>query len=101
MKLCKQDGILIERVISGLPAAGLGLRKGDLLLSVNRIRPQDLIAYRYLITDEQVTLKVRKKGGWVVTHQITKDLDTDLGIVFHHDCFDGSDTAGTSVCFVL
>jgi len=89
MKLCKQDGILIERVISGLPAAGLGLRKGDLLLSVNRIRPQDLIAYRYLITDEQVTLKVRKKGGGVVTHQITKDLDTDLGIVFHHDCFDG------------
>lgn len=89
MKLCKQNGILIDRVIPGSPAAALGLRKGDRLLSVNGIRPQDLIAYRYLITDEEVTLKVREKGGRVVTYQISKGFDTDLGIVFQNDCFDG------------
>ncbi|HHW29392.1 MAG TPA: DUF512 domain-containing protein [Syntrophomonadaceae bacterium] len=89
MKLCKQHGILIDRVIPGSAAAELGLRKGDLLLSVNGIRPQDLIAYRYLIADEQLTLKVRKKGGRVVTHKIIKGFDTDLGIVFQEDCFDG------------
>ncbi|HHY41060.1 MAG TPA: DUF512 domain-containing protein [Syntrophaceticus sp.] len=89
MKLSKQHGILIDRVIPGSPAAELGLRRGDLLLSVNGIRPQDLISYRYLTADEQVTLRVRKKSGGVVSHKIIKGCDTDLGIVFQNDCFDG------------
>ncbi|MGB4044204.1 MAG: DUF512 domain-containing protein [Thermacetogeniaceae bacterium] len=89
MKLCKQNGILIDGVIPGSPAAELGLRRGDLLLSVNGIRPKDLIAYRYLTADEQVTLKVCEKGGRVISHKIIKGCDTDLGIVFQNDCFDG------------
>lgn len=89
MKLCKQDGILIDRVIPGSPAAELGLQRGDLLLSVNGIRPKDLIAYRYLTAEEQVTLKVCEKGGRVVSHKIIKGCDADLGIVFQDDCFDG------------
>lgn len=89
MKLYKQHGICIDRVIPGSPAAELGIGKGDCLLSVNGTRPQDLIAYRYLTADERVILKVRQKGGKVVFHRISKDFDTDIGIMFKDDCFDG------------
>lgn len=89
MKICKKPGILVENIISGSPAADCGIRRGDQLLAINGIRPRDLISYRYLTATENTILKIRKQNGQVVTYEIKKDYDTDLGIIFSTNCFDG------------
>lgn len=89
MKSCKKPGIFVENIVSGSPAAGCGIRRGDQLLAVNGIRPRDLISYRYLAATENASLKIRQSNGRVVTYKINKDYDADLGIVFSTNCFDG------------
>ncbi len=89
MKHCKLPGIPVVRIVPGSIADAKGIKRGDQLLSINGIRPRDLIEYRYLITEENVKLKIHQPDGQVAALEITKDCDTDLGIVFLEDCFDG------------
>ncbi|HHV35657.1 MAG TPA: DUF512 domain-containing protein [Syntrophomonadaceae bacterium] len=79
----------MENIVPGSPAAQCGICRGDRLLSINGIRPRDIIDYRFLCARENVNLKVRQLNGQVVTYDISKGYDTDLGIVFSTDCFDG------------
>ena len=88
MKNKKKSGIYVEKVIDGSPAAVYGISIGDQLLSVNGILPQDIITYRYITAAESVRLKVRRLNR-IFTCDINKNFDTDLGLVFSADCFDG------------
>lgn len=89
MKNKKKYGIFVKNVIKGSPAAACGICRGDQLVAINRIRPQDIISYRYLTAAENVRLKVRRPNKQIITCEINKDYDTDLGLVFSTDCFDG------------
>jgi putative radical SAM enzyme (TIGR03279 family) len=89
VKICKKSGIIVESIVPGSPAAYCNINRGDQLLAINGIRPRDLIAYRYLCAEENLNLKTRRQNGQPVTYQINKGYDTDLGIVFSTDCFDG------------
>lgn len=89
VKICKKSGIIVESIVPGSPAAYCNINRGDQLLAVNGIRPRDLIAYRYLCAEENLNLKIRRQNGQPVTYKINKGYDTDLGMVFSTDCFDG------------
>jgi putative radical SAM enzyme (TIGR03279 family) len=80
--------IKIAGVIPGSPAMSSGVAAGDRLLSVDGILPRDTIEYRYLACEESVRLRVRS-GRRIRTLTVHKECDTNLGLVFDSDCFDG------------
>ena len=67
----------------------LGFEPGDQLLSINGVRPRDLIDYRYLCVEEELHLEVRDAAG--VLHEVAfeKDADDGLGLEFSEALFDG------------
>lgn len=89
MECCNKPGIPVSGVAAGSPAASCGIEKGDYLLTVNGACPRDLIVYRYLTAGEKIRLKLRKRDGSVAKIVVFKGYDTDLGIIFPTDCFDG------------
>lgn len=81
--------ILIEKVYEGSIAEEVGIEKGDYLLQINGSAIQDIIEYRYLISDEELTLLIRKQSGEEWEIEIEKDYEEDLGIEFHDTIMDG------------
>jgi putative radical SAM enzyme (TIGR03279 family) len=70
----------IENILPGSSAAGLGLKKGDVLVSINNKDVDDCIGYRFLISDERIKLVVRRQSGTTKTFTLDKDPDDNLGI---------------------
>ena len=54
---------VIDRVEPGSIAEELELEKGDVLLSINGQKIEDVFDYHYLVNDEELTVVVRKKDG--------------------------------------
>lgn len=77
----------IQTVEPGSLAAAVDIRPGDLLLAVNDQPVQDLIDYRYGITEEEVHLLLQR-GEQVFSLAIEKELDEDLGLGFESAVFD-------------
>lgn len=67
----------------------LGFQSGDRLLSINGIRPRDLIDLQILCGEEELILEVEDPQG--VHHMVTleKEADDGLGLVFREALFDG------------
>ena len=80
---------VVDQVEQGSIGEELGFQPGDQLMSINGIRPRDLIDYRYLCVDEELHLEVRDASG--VLHQVDleKDADDGLGLGFTEALFDG------------
>lgn len=79
----------ISRVLPGSIAEEVGFEPGDALVSINGQPPRDLIDYRFLCAEEDLTLEVLDRQGR--THQVSleKDIDADLGLEFETALFDG------------
>jgi len=80
------------RITAVLPdsiAAEVGFEPGDALVSINGQRPRDLIDYRFLCADEDLTLDVLDRQGKTHRVEIEKDIDDDLGLEFDTALFDG------------
>ncbi|MEI7644559.1 MAG: DUF512 domain-containing protein [Chloroflexales bacterium] len=69
-------------------AAELGIRPGDLLISVGGQRLRDVIDYRFAIADERVEVLVRSSSGEETIYEIEKDPAEDLGVDFDEPLFD-------------
>ena len=67
----------------------LGFEPGDQLLSINGVRPRDLIDYRYLCVEEDLHLEVRDAAGDLHEVDLEKDADDGLGLEFSEALFDG------------
>lgn len=67
----------------------LGFQSGDRLLSVNGIRPRDLIDLQILCGEEELTLEVEDPQGTLHHVELEKDADDGLGLVFREALFDG------------
>ena len=80
---------VVASVESGSIGEELGFEPGDQLLSINGVRPRDLIDYRYLIVDEELTLEVRDSAGELHCVELEKDADDGLGLGFTEALFDG------------
>ncbi|MEB3335148.1 MAG: TIGR03279 family radical SAM protein [Cyanobacteriota bacterium] len=67
----------------------LGFQSGDRLLSINGIRPRDLIDLQILCGEEELTLEVEDAGGSLHVVELEKEVDDGLGLVFREALFDG------------
>jgi len=81
--------VAIVGVKPGSIAEKLGVRAGDYLLTVNGIVPRDYIHYKYLIAAEKLRLRTQNAEGKTCLFSLEKAYDTDLGLIFSSDCFDG------------
>ena len=79
----------VESVEPGSIGEELGFQPGDKLISINGIKPRDLIDYRYLTVEEELDLEVMDKNGQVHQINFEKDNDEGLGLVFTEALFDG------------
>ncbi|MEL7507493.1 MAG: TIGR03279 family radical SAM protein [Cyanobacteria bacterium J06554_1] len=80
---------VITSVLSDSIAEDIGFEPGDRLVSINGERPRDLIDYRFLCSDEWLTLEVLDASGAAHSVEIEKDFDEDLGLEFESAFFDG------------
>jgi len=83
----KSGGLTVALVKPGSIAEEIGIGQGDRLIAVNGMPVRDLIDYRFLEADENVTLDLQKADGeeWVL--ELEKDYDQDLGLEFEGDGF--------------
>ncbi len=79
----------ITRVEPNSIAEEIGFEAGDQLVAVNGERPRDLIDYRFLCSDEFLTLDVLDTKGVSHSVDIEKDPDEELGLEFETALFDG------------
>ncbi len=80
---------VVASVEPGSIGEDLGFEPGDQLLSINGIRPRDLIDYRYLIVEEELHLEIRDAAGELHQVDLEKDEDDGLGLAFTEALFDG------------
>ena len=74
----------ITKVVENSIADELDIQVGDILLSINSQKVQDIIEYQYLIAEEYIELEIQTLDGEVVIYEIDKDIDEDLGIEFEN-----------------
>lgn len=80
---------VVTRVLPDSIAEELGFEPGDRLVSINGQAPRDLIDYRFLCADEELTLEVQDTKGATHLVELEKDFDDDLGLEFETALFDG------------
>ncbi len=80
----KKADTTIEYVESGSLAEEAGIRAGDRLLKINGEEFSDLLEYRYLTSEPEVTLEVEKTDGAIEIITIESDYE-DLGLNFHDE----------------
>jgi len=76
------QGLEISSVAPGGIAEELGIEPGDRITKINGQPVQDIIDYRFLISDEELTVHLVKADGddWLL--EIEKDCDETLGLEF-------------------
>lgn len=78
----------IIEVQEGSLAEEMEIEAGDILLSINNERIQDVFDYRFLSCDENIEVYIQKANGeeWIV--EVEKEYGEDLGLVFETDLMD-------------
>lgn len=79
----------INKIIPDSIADEMGFEIGDSIVSINGMKPRDLIDYQFLCSDEYLELEVLDKRGNLHQLEIEKDYDEDLGLEFENALFDG------------
>ena len=80
---------VVDQVEQGSIGEELGFEPGDQLMSINGVRPRDLIDYRYLCVSDELHLEVRDASGELHQVDLEKDADDGLGLGFTEALFDG------------
>jgi putative radical SAM enzyme (TIGR03279 family) len=79
----------VARVEPGSIGEELGFQPGDRLLSINGVRPRDLIDVQVLCSEEELVLEVQDPDGSLHVLELEKDADEGLGLAFSEALFDG------------
>ena len=79
---------LVSEVLEGSTAEELGIEAGDEILSIDGVKPRDMIDYKFMMATEELTIEILKKNGEVEEIEFDKDFEDDLGIVFESAVFD-------------
>ena len=83
------DPALVTSVEPDSIGEELGFQPGDRLISINGIRPRDLIDVQVLCCEEELTLEVEDPDGSRHVVELEKDADDGLGLGFSEALFDG------------
>jgi len=79
---------VIAEVSTGSTAAELGLRPGDVLVSINGHVLRDVIDYHFYGAEEELELAV-ERGEERIVYQVERGYDQELGLEFAEPTFDG------------
>lgn len=79
---------VIEKVSPNSIAEEIGIEEGDAVEEVNSQKIRDIIDYKFLTTESNIEIKVKKNTGEVWLIDIEKEPDEDLGICFYDELFD-------------
>lgn len=74
--------VLITGVEPGSPAHRVGVRRGELLQSINGNLIRDVLDYRFYMLEERLELRLEGKDGIVRTVRVRKEEYDDLGLEF-------------------
>lgn len=100
MEIClNKDVNIVEKVLKDSIAEDLKIEVGDEILKINNSKIKDIIDYKYLITDEFISLDIRKKDGQLISFEIEKDYDEDLGIEFSNPLIDKAKSCSNNCIF--
>lgn len=103
MELKKADfKNIINGIKEGSIASECGIESGDILISINSQKIEDVIEYQFLEADEYIELEIQHKNGEVVIYDIEKEFDEELGLEFSNPIIDSvrSCTNKCVFCFV-
>lgn len=103
MELKQSD---FKNIINGVKKDSIawecGIKPGDILVSINSQKIEDVIEYQFLEADEYIELEIHHKDGETVIYDIEKDYDEELGLEFSNPIIDSvkSCTNKCVFCFV-
>ena len=80
---------VVASIEEGSIGEELGFEVGDRLISINGVKPRDLIDYKFLMAEENIQLIILDEKGKQHTIDIEKDYDDELGLAFTEALFDG------------
>nr|WP_269612037.1 TIGR03279 family radical SAM protein [Prochlorococcus marinus] len=80
---------VVASIEQGSIGEELGFEVGDQLISINGVKPRDLIDYKFLIAEENIQLTILDEKGQKHTIDVEKDYDDELGLAFTEALFDG------------
>lgn len=83
-KMSKNQNHVIKEVYPDSIAEEMEIEPGDILVSINNEKIQDVFDYRYFIKNEYIEVLVRKPDGEEWLLEIDKDYDDDLGLEFEN-----------------
>lgn len=72
----------ISLVNPGSIAKEMDIEVGDRLLSINGKNVNDIIDYKFLMSDDYVVVEIKKKNDEIWELEIEKEYDEDLGVEF-------------------
>ncbi len=78
----------ISKVLPNSIGEEIGFEAGDAILSINGIKPRDLIDYQFLCAEEILQLEILDSQGKIHNLEIEKDFDMSLGLEFETALFD-------------
>lgn len=84
----KEKKHIISKIVPGSIAEELELEPGDVLVSINNQKIEDVFDYRYLLNDEYVELLVEKVNGEIWELEVEKEYEDDLGLDFESGLMD-------------
>lgn len=90
---------IIHSVEEGSIAEELGIVAGDILLSVNGEKIEDIIEYNYLTEDDYLEVEIEKQDGEVILFEIEKDYDEVLGLEFSNPIIDSVKSCSNKCVF--
>lgn len=98
----EQKKIVVKAVHMGSIAEEAGVEPGDSILTINKSSIQDVFDYRFLTTDEFLTVEIEKPFGEIWEVEIEKDEYEDIGIEFEDPMMDDarSCTNNCVFCFI-
>lgn len=90
---------IIHSIEQGSIAEELGIEPGDILLSVNGEKIEDIIEYNYLTEDDYLEVEIQTRDGEVVVFEIEKDYDEVLGLEFSNPIIDSVKSCSNKCVF--
>lgn len=93
---------IINGVKKGSIAEECNIEPGDILISINSQKIEDVIEYQFIEADEYIELEIQNKNGEIVIYDIEKDYDEELGLEFSNPIIDSVRSCNNNCvfCFV-